>query len=78
MDNIIKPVTIDFRKKGYQDLYAWITEESNQRNDGKLSATILDMLKELRQRREFPEGTYSVIETLSGRTVTTILPPSTK
>lgn len=45
----IKPVTIDFRKSGYEDLYQYIKEYSDKHCHGKMAAGVLDIIRDHQQ-----------------------------
>ena len=48
-DNMIKPVTVDCRKSGYQDLYHYIQEYAKVHTKGRPAAAILDIIRDHQQ-----------------------------
>ena len=47
----LKPITVDTRKAGYEDLYEYITEYANKNCKGKLAAAVLEMVRDHQQSK---------------------------
>jgi len=56
-----KPITIDLRKEGCEELYDYIRNESSKHKD-RMATTIIEMLKELKDRREMGGNTARIVD----------------
>ncbi|MEN9389145.1 MAG: hypothetical protein RLY61_229 [Candidatus Parcubacteria bacterium] len=48
---IIKPITIDLRKDGYEDLYNYVLEYAKKNNRGKVSSAVIDIIRDHEQKQ---------------------------
>jgi metal-responsive CopG/Arc/MetJ family transcriptional regulator len=48
---IIKPITIDLRKDGYEDLYDYVLEYAKKNNRGKISSAVIDIIRDHEQKQ---------------------------
>ena len=48
---IIKPITIDLRKNGYEDLYDYVLQYANKNNRGKISSAVIDIIRDHEQKQ---------------------------
>jgi metal-responsive CopG/Arc/MetJ family transcriptional regulator len=48
---IIKPITIDLRKDGYEDLYNYVLEYAKKNNRGKISSAVIDIIRDHEQKQ---------------------------
>jgi metal-responsive CopG/Arc/MetJ family transcriptional regulator len=48
---IIKPITIDLRKNGYEDLYNYVLEYAKKNNRGKISSAVIDIIRDHEQKQ---------------------------
>jgi metal-responsive CopG/Arc/MetJ family transcriptional regulator len=48
---IIKPITIDLRKDGYEDLYDYVLEYAKKNNRGKVSSAVIDIIRDHEQKQ---------------------------
>lgn len=49
MSQNIKPVTIDMRKSGYEDLFDYVKNYSQNNCGGKMASAILDIIRDHQQ-----------------------------
>lgn len=47
----LKPVTVDFRKSGYEDLYDYIENYAEKNCNGKMASAILDIIRDHQQSK---------------------------
>jgi hypothetical protein len=45
----LKPVTIDMRKSGYEDLYQYVKSYAEANCNGKMASAILDIIRDHQQ-----------------------------
>jgi metal-responsive CopG/Arc/MetJ family transcriptional regulator len=48
---IIKPITIDLRKNGYDDLYDYVLQYAKKNNRGKISSAVIDIIRDHEQKQ---------------------------
>jgi metal-responsive CopG/Arc/MetJ family transcriptional regulator len=48
---IIKPITIDLRKDGYEDLYDYVLDYAKKNNRGKISSAVIDIIRDHEQKQ---------------------------
>lgn len=57
----IKPVTIDMRKSGYEDLYEYVKQYSETHCRGKMASAILDIIRD-HQQSKFDRSNIIVVQ----------------
>lgn len=48
---MIKPITIDLRKNGYEDLYEYVLQYATKNNRGKISSAVIDIIRDHEQKQ---------------------------
>ncbi len=67
----LKPITIDLRKKNHNHLFDYVVKEARLRHKGRLAPAVIEMIAELKLRRENPNGLITVKDEITGTTLLT-------
>jgi hypothetical protein len=57
----LKPVTVDFRKSGYEDLYDYVEKYAEQNCNGRMASAILDIIRDHHQNN-IPRSSIFVVQ----------------